>query len=230
MKRRASTKRAAKQRRQKLAKTTPEATNFQRHLDRWPILKAADQRQVLVNVPGHFWDSIPRADKEKLFLCKVYSFDLAHQFKGSRKGPIEAVNMREVINEAKDMEGFWINMKTFSEFKYKYGPKEPEVVEEPPSEAEAEEVAELSDTPDKDASVEGQPQLREGRSVSSPFWKYFAKTGIKGVWLPGSGKRAGQTWQEWKCKHPDTAGCKWMTKLTGNESRYEEALSLIDLS
>ena len=169
MKRRASTKRVAKQRRQKLAKATPEATNFQRHLDRWPILKAADQRQVLVNVPGHFWDSIPRADKEKLFLCKVYSFDLAHQFKSSRKGPIEAVNMREVINEAKDLDGFWINMKTFSEFKYKYGPKEPEVVEEPPSEAEAEEVPQLSDAPDEDASVEGQPQLREGRSVSSPF-------------------------------------------------------------
>ena len=98
------------------------------------------------------------------------------------------------------------------------------------SEAETEEVAELSDAPDEDASVKGQPQLREGRSVSSPFWKYFSKTGISGVWQPGSGKRSGQAWSEWECKHPDAAGCKWMTKLTGNESRYEEALSLIVLS
>jgi hypothetical protein len=132
MKRQASTKMSAKQRRQKLVKSTPKAKNFQQHLDHWPILKAADQRQVLVNVPGHFWKDIPRAEKNKLFLCKVYSYDTAHQFPGSRKGPIEAVNMREVINEAVDLEGFWINMKTFSEFKFKFGTEEPEEVEETP--------------------------------------------------------------------------------------------------
>jgi hypothetical protein len=91
-------------------------------------------------------------------------------------------------------------------------------------------VAEVSNTPNDDTSVKRKPQLRKGRSVSSPFWKYFAKTGISGVWLPGSGKRSGQTWREWECKHLDVAGCKWMTKLTGNESRYEEAFSLIVLS
>ena len=68
--------------------------------------------------------------------------------------------MREVINETLDKEGFWVIMKTFSEFKFKFGPEEPKEDEKEPEQAKAEEVAEVSDASDDDASVQGEPQLR----------------------------------------------------------------------